>query len=121
LQVLYLMTIQTRHQYYNTLENTEHSYQIIQGTWVSNYCYKTYWNKNRLFWYWNYRTWRTACGTCRYFIFIRKGKDIMFLSRNKEDAQVLIDKFIPFSKMSQLKNWSKLKIWSKILSNTTLM
>jgi DNA polymerase-1 len=74
LQVLYLMTIQTRHQYYNTLENTEHSYQIIQGTWVSNYCYKTYWNKNRLFWYWNYRTWRTACGTCRYFIFIRKGK-----------------------------------------------
>jgi hypothetical protein len=31
LQVLYLMSFRWQHQYYNTLENTEHSYQIIQG------------------------------------------------------------------------------------------
>jgi DNA polymerase-1 len=40
LQVLYQRASdETRHQYYNTLENTEHSYQIIKVTWVSKLLY----------------------------------------------------------------------------------
>jgi hypothetical protein len=57
----------------------------------------------RLFWYWNYRDWRTARGTCRYFIFIRKGKGYYVpFQKNKEEAR-LIDKHSIFSKMNQLK------------------
>jgi DNA polymerase-1 len=111
---------ETRHQYYNTLENTEHSYQIIQGDLGVKLLLQNLLKQESVC----FDTETTGLDALHAELVgisfsFEKGKGYYVpFPENKEDAQVLIDKFIPFFENESIeKIGQNLKYDLKILSN----
>lgn len=111
---------ETRHQYYNTLENTEHSYQIIQGDLGVKLLLQNLLKQESVC----FDTETTGLDALHAELVgisfsFEKGKGYYVpFPENKEEAQVLIDKFIPFFENESIeKIGQNLKYDLKILSN----
>jgi DNA polymerase-1 len=111
---------ETRHQYYNTLENTEHSYQIIQGDLGVKLLLQNLLKQESVC----FDTETTGLDALHAELVgisfsYEKGKGYYVpFPENKEEAQVLIDKFIPFFQNESIeKIGQNLKYDLKILSN----
>jgi DNA polymerase-1 len=111
---------ETRHQYYNSLENTEHSYQIIQGDLGVKLLLQNLQNQSSVC----FDTETTGLDALHAELVgisfsYEKGKGFYVpFPENQEDAQVLIDKFIPFFENEKIeKIGQNLKYDLKILSN----
>ena len=111
---------ETRHQYYNTLENTEHSYQIIQGDLGVKLLLQNLIKQESVC----FDTETTGLDALHAELVgisfsFEKGKGYYVpFPENKEGAQVLIDKFIPFFENESIeKIGQNLKYDLKILSN----
>jgi len=111
---------ETRHQYYNTLENTEHSYQIIQGDLGMKLLLQNLIKQESVC----FDTETTGLDALHAELVgisfsFEKGKGYYVpFPENKEGAQVLIDKFIPFFENESIeKIGQNLKYDLKILSN----
>ncbi|HEY4618195.1 MAG TPA: DNA polymerase I [Flavobacterium sp.] len=111
---------ETRHQYYNTLENTEHSYQIIQGDLGVKLLLQNLIKQESVC----FDTETTGLDALHAELVgisfsFEKGKGYYVpFPENKEEAQVLIDKFIPFFENESIeKIGQNLKYDLKILSN----
>ncbi|MFE3869427.1 DNA polymerase I [Flavobacterium sp. LS2P90] len=113
-------TGETRHQYYNTLENTEHSYQIIQGDLGIKLLLQ------------NLKTQSSVCFDTEttgldalhaelvgISFSYEKGKGFYVpFPENQVEAQALVEKFIPFFENESIeKIGQNLKYDLKILSN----
>jgi DNA polymerase-1 len=114
---------ETRHQYYNTLENTEHSYQIIQGDLGVKLLLQNLLKQESVC----FDTETTGLDALHAELVgisfsFEKGKGYYVpFPENKEDAQVLIDKFIPFFENESIeKIGQNLKYDLKILSNYSI-
>ncbi|WP_338407487.1 DNA polymerase I [uncultured Flavobacterium sp.] len=110
----------TRHQYYNTLENTTHSYQIIQGDLGLKLLLQNLQNQSSVC----FDTETTGLDALHAELVgisfsYEKGKGFYVpFPKNQEDAQILIDKFIPFFENEKIeKIGQNLKYDLKILSN----
>lgn len=111
---------ETRHQYYNSLENTEHSYQIIQGDLGVKLLLQNLQNQSSVC----FDTETTGLDALHAELVgisfsFEKGKGFYVpFPENQEEAQVLINKFIPFFENSTIeKIGQNLKYDLKILSN----
>jgi DNA polymerase-1 len=111
---------ETRHQYYNTLENTEHSYQIIQGDLGVKLLLQNLLKQESVC----FDTETTGLDALHAELVgisfsFEKGKGYYVpFPENKNDAQDLIDKFIPFFENESIeKIGQNLKYDLKILSN----
>jgi len=111
---------ETRHQYYSSLENTEHSYQIIQGDLGVKLLLQNLQNQSSVC----FDTETTGLDALHAELVgisfsYEKGKGFYVpFPENQEDAQVLIDKFIPFFENEKIeKIGQNLKYDLKILSN----
>lgn len=111
---------ETRHQYYNSLENTEHSYQIIQGNLGVKLLLENLQNQSSVC----FDTETTGLDALHAELVgisfsFEKGKGFYVpFPENQEEAQVLINKFIPFFENSTIeKIGQNLKYDLKILSN----
>jgi DNA polymerase-1 len=111
---------ETRHQYYNTLENTEHSYQIIQGDLGVKLLLQNLLKQESVC----FDTETTGLDALHAELVgisfsFEKGKGYYVpFPENKDDAQDLIDKFIPFFENESIeKIGQNLKYDLKILSN----
>lgn len=111
---------ETRHQYYDTLENTEHSYQIIQGDLGVKLLLQNLQNQSSVC----FDTETTGLDALHAELVgisfsFEKGKGFYVpFPENQEEAQVLIDKFIPFFENEKIeKIGQNLKYDLKILSN----
>jgi DNA polymerase-1 len=109
-----------RQQYYNTLENTEHSYQIIQGDLGVKLLLQNLLKQESVC----FDTETTGLDALHAELVgisfsFEKGKAYYVpFPENKEEAQVLIDKFIPFFGNESIeKIGQNLKYDLKILSN----
>jgi hypothetical protein len=102
LQVLYNDDSDEHVTNITTLENTEHSYQIIQDLGVKLLQNLLKQESSVLILKLQDLT---HCMELVVFHFIRKREKAIMFQENKEDAQVLIDKFIPF-----LRKWVNWKI-----------
>lgn len=110
----------TRNQYYNSLENTEHSYQIIQGDLGVKLLLQNLQNQSSVC----FDTETTGLDALHAELVgisfsFEKGKGFYVpFPENQEEAQVLIDKFIPFFENEKIeKIGQNLKYDLKILSN----
>ena len=110
----------TRHQYYNSLENTEHSYQIIQGDLGVKLLLQNLQNQSSVC----FDTETTGLDALHAELVgisfsFEKGKGFYVpFPENQEEAQILINKFIPFFENSTIeKIGQNLKYDLKILSN----
>jgi DNA polymerase-1 len=110
----------THHQFYNTLENTEHSYQIIQGDLGVKLLLQNLLKQESVC----FDTETTGLDALHAELVgisfsFEKGKGYYVpFPENKEEAQVLIDKFIPFFENESIeKIGQNLKYDLKILSN----
>jgi DNA polymerase-1 len=84
--------------YYKTLQDTEHSYQIIQGDLGLKLLLKLIKTKFCLFWYWNW-TRCLACRVSRDFFLLWEGKGFYVpFPENQVEAKALAEKFMPFRK-----------------------
>jgi DNA polymerase-1 len=108
------------HQYYNTLENTEHSYQIIQGDLGVKLLLQNLLKQDSVC----FDTETTGLDSLHAELVgisfsFEKGKGYYVpFPESREEAQILIDKFIPFfEKESIEKIGQNLKYDLKILSN----
>jgi DNA polymerase-1 len=108
------------HQYYNTLENTEHNYQIIQGDLGVKLLLQNLLKQESVC----FDTETTGLDALHAELVgisfsFEKGKAYYVpFPENKEEAQVLIDKFIPFFENESIeKIGQNLKYDLKILSN----
>jgi DNA polymerase-1 len=111
---------ETRHQYYNSLENTEHSYQIIQGDLGVKLLLQNLQNQSSVC----FDTETTGLDALHAELVgisfsFEKGKGFYVpFPENQEEAQILINKFIPFFENSTIeKIGQNLKYDLKILSN----
>jgi DNA polymerase-1 len=111
---------ETRHQFYNTLENTEHSYQVVQGDLGIKLLLQNLQKQTSVC----FDTETTGLDALHAelvgisFSYEKaKGFYVPF-TENKEEAQVLVDKFIPFFENESIeKIGQNLKYDLKILSN----
>jgi DNA polymerase-1 len=113
-------TEETRHKYYNTLENTEHSYQIIQGDLGIKLLLQNLQNQSSVC----FDTETTGLDALHAELVgisfsYEKGKGFYIpFPENQEEAQTLIEKFIPFFENKNIeKIGQNLKYDLKILSN----
>ncbi|MFV8324304.1 DNA polymerase I [Flavobacterium sp. ZS1P14] len=111
---------ETRHQYYNALENTEHSYQIIQGDLGLKLLLQNLQNQSSV----SFDTETTGLDALHAELVgisfsYEKGKGFYVpFPENQDEAQTLIEKFIPFFENSTIeKIGQNLKYDLKILSN----
>ncbi|MDI1306827.1 MAG: DNA polymerase I, partial [bacterium] len=111
---------ETRHQYYNSLENTEHSYQIIQGDLGLKLLLQNLQNQSAVC----FDTETTGLDALHAELVgisfsYEKGKGFYVpFPENQEEAQTLIEKFIPFFENESIeKIGQNLKYDLKILSN----
>lgn len=111
---------ETRHQYYNSLENTEHSYQIIQGDLGLRLLLQNLQNQSSVC----FDTETTGLDALHAELVgisfsYEKGKGFYVpFPENQEEAQSLIEKFIPFFENENIeKIGQNLKYDLKILSN----
>ena len=111
---------ETRHKYYNTLENTEHSYQIIQGDLGIKLLLQNLQNQSSVC----FDTETTGLDALHAELVgisfsYEKGKGFYVpFPENQEEAQTLIEKFIPFFENKNIeKIGQNLKYDLKILSN----
>ncbi|MFV8341797.1 DNA polymerase I [Flavobacterium sp. XS2P39] len=111
---------ETRHQYYNSLENTEHSYQIIQGDLGLKLLLQNLQNQPAVC----FDTETTGLDALHAELVgiafsYEKGKGFYVpFPENQEEAQTLIKKFIPFFESKSIeKIGQNLKYDLKILSN----
>ncbi len=111
---------ETRHQYYANLENTEHSYQIIQGDLGLKLLLQNLQNQNSVC----FDTETTGINTLHAELVglafsYEKGKGFYVpFPENQTEAQTLIDKFIPFFENENIeKIGQNLKYDLKILAN----
>lgn len=111
---------ETRHQYYNTLENTEHSYQVVQGDLGVKLLLQNLQKQSSVC----FDTETTGLDALHAELVgisfsYEKGKGFYVpFPENKEEAQVLVDKFIPFFENESIeKIGQNLKYDLKILSN----
>ena len=111
---------ETRHQYYNTLENTEHSYQIIQGDLGTKLLLKNLLSQSSVC----FDTETTGLDALHAELVgisfsYEKGKGFYVpFPENQAEAQTLIEKFIPFFENENIeKIGQNLKYDLKILSN----
>lgn len=111
---------QTRHQYYNTLENTEHSYQIIQGDLGVKLLLQNLQSQSSVC----FDTETTGLDALHAELVgisfsYEKGKGFYVpFPENQAEAQTLIEKFIPFFENENIeKIGQNLKYDLKILSN----
>jgi DNA polymerase-1 len=113
-------TEETRHKYYNTLENTEHSYQTIQGDLGIKLLLQNLQNQSSVC----FDTETTGLDALHAELVgisfsYEKGKGFYVpFSENQEEAQTLVEKFIPFFENENIeKIGQNLKYDLKILSN----
>ena len=113
-------TEETRHKYYNTLENTEHSYQIIQGDLGLKLLLQNLQNQSSV----SFDTETTGLDALHAELVgisfsYEKGKGFYVpFPENQAEAQTLIEKFIPFFENENIeKIGQNLKYDLKILSN----
>jgi DNA polymerase-1 len=111
---------ETRHQYYNTLENTEHSYQIIQGDLGTKLLLQNLLGQSSVC----FDTETTGLDALHAELVgisfsYEKGKGFYVpFPENQQEAQTLIEKFIPFFENENIeKIGQNLKYDLKILSN----
>lgn len=111
---------ETRHQYYNSLENTAHSYQIIQGDLGLKLLLQNLQNQSAVC----FDTETTGLDALHAELVgisfsYEKGKGFYVpFPENQEEAQTLIEKFIPFFENESIeKIGQNLKYDLKILSN----
>ena len=111
---------ETRHQYYNTLENTEHSYQIIQGDLGIKLLLQNLQNQKSVC----FDTETTGLDALHAELVgisfsYEKGKGFYVpFPENQTEAQALIEKFIPFFENENIeKIGQNLKYDLKVLSN----
>ena len=111
---------ETRHQYYNSLENTEHSYQIIQGDLGLRLLLQNLQNQSSVC----FDTETTGLNALHAELVgisfsYEKGKGFYVpFPENQEEAQSLIEKFTPFFENENIeKIGQNLKYDLKILSN----
>jgi DNA polymerase-1 len=111
---------ETRHQYYNTLENTTHFYQIIQGELGLKLLLQNLENQTSVC----FDTETTGLDALHAELVgisfsYEKGKGFYVpFPENKEEAQVLVNKFTPFFENKNIeKIGQNLKYDLKILSN----
>ncbi|TDE31889.1 DNA polymerase I [Flavobacterium ranwuense] len=111
---------ETRHQYYNSLENTEHSYQIIQGDLGLRLLLQNLQNQASVC----FDTETTGLDALHAELVgisfsYEKGKGFYVpFPENQEEAQTLVEKFIPFFENESIeKIGQNLKYDLKILSN----
>ncbi|MFV5698247.1 DNA polymerase I [Flavobacterium sp. ZT3R17] len=111
---------ETRHQYYNSLENTEHSYQIIQGDLGLKLLLQNLQNQSAVC----FDTETTGLDALHAELVgisfsYEKGKGFYVpFPENQTEAQTLIEKFIPFFENESIeKIGQNLKYDLKILSN----
>lgn len=110
---------ETRHQYYNSLENTEHSYQIIQGDLGVKLLLQNLQNQSSVC----FDTETTGLDALNAELVgisfsFEKGKGFYVpFPENQEEVQILIEKFIPFFENESIeKIGQNLKYDLKILS-----
>lgn len=113
-------TEDTRHKYYNTLENTEHSYQIIQGDLGIKLLLQNLKNQSSV----SFDTETTGLDALHAELVgisfsYEKGKGFYVpFPENQAEAQTLAEKFIPFFENEAIeKIGQNLKYDLKILSN----
>jgi DNA polymerase-1 len=113
-------TDETRHKYYRTLEDTEHSYQIIQGDLGIKLLLQNLQNQSSVC----FDTETTGLDALHAELVgvsfsYEKGKGFYVpFPENQEEAQTLIEKFIPFFENEKIeKIGQNLKYDLKILSN----
>lgn len=113
-------TEETRHKYYNTLENTEHSYQIIQGDLGIKLLLQNLKNQSSV----SFDTETTGINALHAELVgisfsYEKGKGFYVpFPENQAEAQTLAEKFIPFFENENIeKIGQNLKYDLKILSN----
>jgi DNA polymerase I len=111
---------ESRHQYYNSLENTEHSYQIIQGDLGVKLLLQNLLNKSSVC----FDTETTSLDALHAELVgisfsYEKGKGFYVpFPENQVEAKMLIEKFIPFFENTAIeKIGQNLKYDLKILSN----
>ncbi|WP_035669726.1 DNA polymerase I [Flavobacterium sp. 83] len=111
---------ETRHQYYNSLENSEHSYQIIQGELGLKLLLQNLRNQSSVC----FDTETTGLDALHAELVgisfsYEKGKGFYVpFPENQDEAQSLIEKFIPFFENENIeKIGQNLKYDLKILSN----
>jgi DNA polymerase-1 len=111
---------ETRHQYYKSLENTEHSYQIIQGDLGLKLLLQNLQNQSSVC----FDTETTGLDALHAELVgisfsYEKGKGFYVpFPESQEEAQTLIEKFIPFFENEKIeKIGQNLKYDLKILSN----
>jgi len=111
---------ETRHQYYNTLENTTHFYQIIQGELGLKLLLQNLENQTSVC----FDTETTGLDALHAELVgisfsYEKGKGFYVpFPENQEEAQILVNKFIPFFENESIeKIGQNLKYDLKILSN----
>jgi DNA polymerase-1 len=111
---------ETRHQYYNTLENTEHSYQIIQGDLGIKLLLQNLQNQSSVC----FDTETTGLDALHAELVgvsfsYEKGKGFYVpFAESQAEAQTLIEKFIPFFENENIeKIGQNLKYDLKILSS----
>ena len=114
---------ETRHNYYNSLENTEHSYQIIQGDLGLKLLLQNLQKQDSVC----FDTETTGLDALHAELVgisfsYEKGKGFYVpFPENQEEAQALIEKFIPFFGNENIeKIGQNLKYDLKILSNYTI-
>ena len=114
---------ETRHQYYNTLENTTHFYQIIQGELGLKLLLQNLENQTSVC----FDTETTGLDALHAELVgisfsYEKGKGFYVpFSENQEEAQILVNKFIPFFENKSIeKIGQNLKYDLKILSNYSI-
>ena len=111
---------ETRHQYYSSLENTEHSYQIIQGDLGVKLLLQNLQNQTAVC----FDTETTGLDALHAELVgisfsYEKGKGFYVpFPENQTEAQALIEKFIPFFENENIKKIGQnLKYDLKVLSN----
>ncbi|WP_348813251.1 DNA polymerase I [Flavobacterium maritimum] len=111
---------ETRHHYYNSLENTEHSYQIIQGDLGTKLLLQNLQNQTSVC----FDTETTGLDALHAELVgvsfsYEKGKGFYVpFPENQDEAKTLIEKFIPFFENENIeKIGQNLKYDLKILSN----
>lgn len=111
---------ETRHQYYNSLENTAHSYQIIQGDLGVKLLLQNLQNQSSV----SFDTETTGLDALHAELVgisfsYEKGKGFYVpFPENQEETQTLIEKFIPFFENENIeKIGQNLKYDLKVLSN----
>jgi DNA polymerase-1 len=101
---------ENHHKYYKTLQDTEHSYQIIQGDLGWSY-YKTYQNKALFVLILKLWTRCLACRVSRDFFLLWKGKGFYVPFRESGWSKALAEKFT-FSKTKKSRKLDR--IWNMI-------